>query len=170
MDIIVARWTSANDRLRTWNGTWKMTTLRKIKTKIRRVSKKRARVANYPDCHGIDFDEVRLHLPARVADWPTVVRVKDPAICRAMHEWFRGCWNCGWSRVEAHHIAGGTKGRSDEFCNIAMLCGACHPKANTAELPMGRILYLKWKFDKPHTDWVRLSLLANRFLPDLITD
>lgn len=130
-------------------------------------------VKHYPDCHGIDIDEVRLWLPGRVADWPKVVRVDDRQVCKHMHQWFPVCWNCGRvDVVEAHHIFAGRSGRSDEYTNIAMLCGSnlwrgiegCHAKANTDELPTSRILWLKWKFDRQHTSWVRLCVLAGRFV------
>lgn len=126
----------------------------------------------YRDSQGIELSDVWRFLHGRPSDWPTVVRVHDETICKLMHEWFNECWNCGRMNVQCHHIIGGTKGRSDELTNIAMLCGpnlitgdeGCHAKANTNELPMGRILLLKCRWDWQHTNWVRLCLLARQFL------
>lgn len=97
---------------------------------MRRVSKTRVARAKrlteqYADCHGIPFDEYRFHLPDLVSDWPKVVRVDDHEVERQMHEWFGSCWNCGDGSfcmpLQSHHIIGGTKGRSDEYCNISVL-------------------------------------------------
>jgi hypothetical protein len=145
------------------------------KKKNRKLDKNR-----FPDCHGICLDEVPMFLPPRVADWPRAVRVDDIRVLEVMHGLFHACWNCGTARLlmpygyrlQAHHIAGGyTKGRSDEMCNIAMLCSqeGCHPSVGgeNAILPIQRVLYLKWKFDRIHTDWRRLSLLLNRRIDHL---
>lgn len=142
---------------------------------MNRTSKTRQKSERYADCHGVRFDEYRDWLPERVSDWKQIVRVDDPVVCARMHGSWANCWECGGFRgweyiIEAHHIVGGTKGRADEFCNIAMLCRECHSNANTAKLPMGRILFIKWKWDRQHVDWVRLALLKRSFLPDLITD
>lgn len=141
---------------------------------------KREQKERYLDCHGVAFDEVRLILGEDRSQWPKpIVRVLDDSIERTMHEWFNECWNCGspsgWNcSVQTHHSTGGTKGRSDEFTNICMLCEqfgveGCHKKANTAELPFGRILFLMWKHNKRMVSWSRLTILHGRFLPDLIT-
>jgi 5-methylcytosine-specific restriction endonuclease McrA len=150
------------------------------RTSTARRKRAKRQTEGYADSRGIRFDEYHFHLPAKVSDWQTVVRVDDARICSDMHEWFKGCWACCWDdrdyaattdyELQAHHITGGTKGRSDEYSNIAMLCMDCHGDANTNGLPMGRILFLKWKFDRQHTDWVRLALLARRFLPGLFLD
>lgn len=150
---------------------------------MRRISKSRVAKAKrlterYADCHGIPFDEYRLWLPEKVSDWLQVQRVDDGCVCFAMHLDYQYCWACeainggvtDFNPIEAHHIVGGTKGRSDEFCNVAMLCRYCHKIANTDSLPFGRILFLKWKHDRQHCDWVRLALLRRQHLPDLITD
>jgi 5-methylcytosine-specific restriction endonuclease McrA len=149
---------------------------------MRRISKTRQAKAKrlterYADSKGIPFDEYRVWLPERVSEWPQVRRVDDYEVCKRMHDQWQMCWNCCRidfitirGVVQAHHIAAGTKGRSDELTNIAMLCGDCHANANTDALPLGRILFLKWKHDRQYTDWVRLALLARRHLPDLITD
>lgn len=124
----------------------------------------------YRDSKGIALDQVALWLPPRVSDWPAVKRVKDVVICAKMHEWFKECWWCGYrsgwnTRIEAHHLAAGySNGRSDEYCNIAMLCSECHAKVKTPQLSQSRLLRLKWEYDRQHTDWVRLCLLARKFL------
>jgi hypothetical protein len=150
------------------------------RTSTARRKRAKRQTEGYADSRGIRFDEYHFYLPAKVSDWQTVVRVDDPTVCRKMHEWHGDmCWACGWPwssmdvptrRIEAHHIAAGTKGRADEYANIAMLCNLCHLSANTSGLPMGRILFVKWAFDRQHVDWVRIALLARRFLPGLILD
>lgn len=147
---------------------------------MRRISKSRIARARrlrerFVDGHGVCFDEYRLWLPDKVSDWPQVTRVDDPQVPRDYHEWWCTCWNCeeppAYTKpVDFHHLTGGTKGRSDEYCNGCMLCRECHDLANTNELPFARLLYLKWKFDRQHVSWVRLALLRGSHLPDLITD
>ena len=135
------------------------------------------------DCHGFDLEAARWHLEAhyglKTADWPNIPRVKNRLVCELMHGQFTECWNCGtwydgWSlerRIEAHHIIGGFgNGRYDHVCNIAMLCGLCHSRAKSKQLPQGRVLYLKVTKDPVHTDWVWLSLIGRKFLPDMITE
>lgn len=142
-----------------------------------RVARAKRLTERYADSKGVPFDEYRFHLPDRVSEWPKVVRVDDDSVEQKMHGWYSKCWNCGAWRVfewqddmQTHHVVGGTRGRSDEYTNIAVLCARCHGNANTAALPMGHILYIKWKHDRQHTDWVRLALLHRQHLPDLITD
>lgn len=146
---------------------------------LRRTCKSRYPTAamkreRYRDCHGIAFDEYRMCLPDDVREWPQIKRVQDWEVEKKMHQWFGSCWNCGDGSfhlpLECHHIIGGTKGRSDELCNIAMLGQSCHANANTNKLPMGRVLFLKWEWDRLHTDWVRIALLHRKHLPDLITE
>lgn len=148
--------------------------LRRKSSRYPTPAQKRER-EQWADCHGIPFDEYRLWLPEKCSDWRQVVRVKNDSVERLMHEWHWTCWNLdawhpAYSKVEAHHIAAGTKGRADEFTNIAMFCAECHSNVNTDRLPMGRVLYLKWKHDRAHVDWVRLALLHRKHLPDLITN
>lgn len=140
-----------------------------------RTARNKRLTERYADCHGITFDSYRYHLPSKVSDWQAVVRVDDPQVCQDMHAWSSCCWNCraadGYERrLEAHHLCAGRHGRSDEYCAIVMLCRECHGNVNTPVLPFGRLLALKHKFDRPHTDWIRTALLARRFLPPLILD
>lgn len=128
----------------------------------------------YPDCQGLGFDEARLFVEQwygkRPGDWPKVVRVRDSKVCTAMHILFGLCWECDAFAIEAHHMASGfLRGKTDEMAALAMLCKLCHANVNTPALPLGRILYLKWKYDRPHTDWVRLIRIHGHFLPNLIT-
>jgi hypothetical protein len=144
--------------------------------------KMKTKVQTYCDSKGLAFEDVRAymqkHYGVRTADWPTVKPVADKHVCKMIHEmpwWFGACWNCeghgdGWNVfIEAHHIVGAGR-RSDELCNIALLCSACHVEVKTRKLPQGRILFLKWKYDRQHCDWARLAILRGQFLPDLITE
>lgn len=149
-----------------------MTLRRTSKT---RIARNRRLKAEYADSTGLPFSEYRLWLPERVSEWRSVRPVDDPQVPRDFHDWWCTCWNCeeppGYTTpVDFHHIMGGTKGRSDEYANGCMLCRKCHANANTAKLPMGRILALKHKRDRAHTNWVRLALLHRSHLPPLILD
>jgi hypothetical protein len=123
----------------------------------------------YPDGHGVYFDEVRGILGEDTSRWPAVRRVKNPRVLAIFHQLHSKDWidfRCG---PEAHHMAAGyLRGKSDELCALAALSGDWHPLVNTEALPLGHILYLKWKYDRPNCDWVRLTLLFGYFLPDLI--
>lgn len=133
----------------------------------------------YEDSTGLSFYDVRAymqkHYGVRVADWPSVRRVDDPAACATMHKLFNRCWECGQYRglgrdaLEAHHIGSQFKKKSDELTLIAMLCAHTHRLAKQ-ELPFGRILFLKWKYDRIHLQWERVCLITRKFLPDLVTD
>jgi hypothetical protein len=128
----------------------------------------------YTDSRGVPFDSYQLlpplnGLPCR--DWPKIKRVEDPVVCDVMHQRFDslGCWECRQRGLQAHHMAEGSAGKSDEFTVIVMLCPACHAMVNTPALPLGRLLFLKWLNDRANTDWCRLALLHRKMLPDLIT-
>lgn len=122
----------------------------------------------YRDSRGVAFGEVRFLLPASTHDWPTITRVDDPKVSDLMHRLFKTCWHCKRKPVEAHHLCAGSAGKSDELTAIAILCPVCHGQRRETILPLGRILFLKWKFDRQHLDWVRVALLLRKFLPDLI--
>lgn len=124
-------------------------------------------LTTYIDAHGFDPEDARLEIELRygkrVADWPNRPLIKNRNVCATMHALYGSCWECGNRPVEAHHIIGGAR-KSDQMFNIAMLCRHCHLQVKTSKLPQARILYLKWKHDRQHCDWVRLMLLAKRFL------
>lgn len=127
----------------------------------------------YRDSRGVAFHEVRWMLTERPSGWPKIKRVEDPRVCALMHELYSSCWNCGtystWNvQIQAHHMFAGSAGRSDETCAIAILCSTCHGQEKETIVPLGRLLYLKWKHDKLHCDWTRATLLHGRWLPDLI--
>lgn len=96
--------------------------------------------------------------------------VDDRDVCELYHtelydRWM--CWMCASRRciLEAHHIVS----RSDEPCNIVMLCRDCHAKVqhNPKELP--RVLLAKWTHDKMHADWRRIiELSGKRFAFDAL--
>jgi len=133
-------------------------------------------MSDYTDSRGRTFANYRESLPTLASNFPHEKPIRE----RAAVAHFRGleisqrCWACGRANVklDLHHIIGGA-GRSDERCNMSILCGgltpnACHPRANTDELPMGFILFRKWLLDQTGTDWARLAVLRGSFLPYLI--
>ena len=129
----------------------------------------------YLDGRGVSFADYRLQLPARASCFPPQNLIKSRTELAEFHDRTDACYSCGrtrrqvWRSLQCHHIMGGTKGRSDEQTNFAMLCADCHEGANTGILPMGRILFLKWLRDRENIDWVRLAVLRRCFLPDLET-
>lgn len=163
------------ETVRTW-----LNKPRKRLAKVSKEKKKRVAVAKerYCDSRGVPFDMYHLQPPIagkRVADWPAIVRVTNPEVCRVMHQRFDEykvgpCWQCGeFGPVQAHHLGAGSAGRSDEFTAIVVLCSRCHGQEKESIVPLGRLIYIKWKFDKANLDWVRLALLVGRFLDPLIT-
>ncbi len=142
------------------------------------IGLRKKQAEHYRDCRGLAFDDVRAYMQKhhgfRVADWQSIKTVDDSTIGQIAHQLWGFCWNteCNarqpWNKIEFHHIIGGAR-RSDELCNVCMLCTACHEIVKTDVLPQGRILFLKWREDRQHCDWERLSLLSKKFLPDLIT-
>lgn len=129
----------------------------------------------YRDRNGLAYDDYRLWLPPNVALWPTPPRVKEDTqgLQSAFHEKWAGseCWWCKakprTGHHELHHLAGGMKGRSHETYLFTWLCKTCHAlRANPQDL--GRILYLKWYYDREETDWCRTAIRHGRWLPDLV--
>lgn len=144
--------------------------------RLKRAKKGSAQREEFRDSTGLAFSDVRAymerHYGSRVSDWPSAKAVIDDSVERLMHEWFpRQCWVCGngLAGVQAHHLVGGSRGRSDEFTNIVLLCRPCHEQAHGGKLAFGRLIYLKWLNDPQHLNYGRLSLLKRAYLPDLIT-
>lgn len=123
----------------------------------------------FADSKWVYFDEVRLILGEDKSKWPRVRRRRDPRPCRTFHMLNPRCWITDRESPEAHHMAAGfLRGKTDELCVLTALSREWHDKVNTKELPFGRLLWLKWKHDWLHCDWVRTTLLFGSFLPDLI--
>lgn len=128
----------------------------------------------YIDAQGVPFEEHRALLSR---PFPRAVRVTDRRV-RATYraEWDR-CQVCLTQEnmlrslglpLETHHIMAGTVGRSDERTNLIVVCRSCHEIEKTVQLPLGAILWCKWRTSPADVDWVRLAVLRCRFLPDLI--
>lgn len=137
----------------------------------------------YKDRNGIPFASYHTWLPSMISNWPTPKRVtedKDDAQ-GDFHRDFDQCWWCGkregwdvrdglWVHIELHHLcAGYGRGKSHERFLFAAACRECHD-GHVAEADLGRWLFLKWKHDQSHCDWVFTALRLRRFLPDLITE
>lgn len=92
--------------------------------------------------------------------------------CQICHRpWARA----GWRGFNVHHIIHGANGRSDEPCNLLLVCGRCHDmihdgcyrdertKLLLPAITLGMVLWVK-----SHTeewDESRLTLLYHRTLP-----
>lgn len=135
---------------------------------------------DFKDKNDVPFADHHRHLPKLASDFPKSGVVTNPGLRWEYKPKYKKCAVCDWSYeepgflcriiwLELHHIIGGQKGRSDELTNYIVICSACHEKVNTSELPMGKILYHKWKADQGNVDWARLAILRGCFLPDLET-
>lgn len=124
----------------------------------------------YKDSHGVYFDELRTLLPGSPSDWERVRPVLKSEACAIMHDLYGFCFLCATERsygsssgtLEAHHILGGSK-KSDELCNLVLLCRGCHELVQSAPEQLPRVLRAKWKHDRAHCDWRRLTLLHRRW-------
>ena len=133
----------------------------------------------FRDCHGVAFDEVQ-SLLGPVRAWPRIKRVDGRDVIVRVQRTFVNCFWCNergdWHsqarhlQLDPHHIFGGSAGRSDELTNILPVHRPCHDLIQSDSKLLGRVLYRKWLLDRMCTNWVRLSLLFGRFLPDLITE
>ena len=114
----------------------------------------------YQDGKGVYFDQVGAAFAT--AKLLPFKRVIDPTI-RAAYRGFGHCALCpGLWHVEPHHLTGGSKGRSDEHCNLIAICGFCHYIIQSRPSGYKRVWKAKWKTDRGHTDWIRLCLLLGR--------
>lgn len=123
----------------------------------------------FQDGVGVNFSEVRLWLPPRVSDWPKV-RIVDCKENRGEYTDRLGCFyceRCVFGPMDVHHIVGGSRGRCDSLTNLMPVCRKCHEEIQSVPALLPHVLYQKWKHDRAHVSWVRLTLLAGRWLDDL---
>lgn len=108
--------------------------------------------------------------------------VKDSTFMSIYHQEHRSCHCCGAYeghqdedgfivRCEVHHMIGGS-GRSDERCNLIMLCQSCHGtnRVTGGPIPLALAVWLKWRATPLECDWVQLARLNRAYLPDHIFD
>ena len=123
------------------------------------------------DAHGVDLSQVREFITAPTRLWPKIVVVKNPDVLSSFRSdlWLPfECWLCEQQPYsDVHHIFGGTKGRSDEFCNLFRICRECHEKAQSSRSLLPLVLAKKAKCDRMHTDWIRMTYLHRSFLPEI---
>lgn len=138
---------------------------------IRRKSETR-----HLDRRGFAFEDRHLLVTPRVADWPKYpkrVKKDEKAAQRQFHMDYGGrhCWLCGYmnqngpTRLELHHLAAGSRGRSHERELFTYLCRQCHEAVSPDDL--GKLLWAKWKHDRAWTDWELLTIRHGFHLPDL---
>ena len=138
----------------------------------------------YRDRRGIAYADRHLLLPARTDMWPAYPpRVTEDTA--GAQQFFHGefgrgvCWWCGrgleWNargeqivKLELHHLAAGSRGRSHERELFCMADSECHAN-HVGKDKLGRWLYLKWKYDHEYTDWEFLTIRIGRHLPPLAT-
>lgn len=136
----------------------------------------------YADGHGLlpggAMSYINAYL-AKFTHWPIPLRLTDPRVIVRFKRTFCQCFVCerqgnwdapegSWLKLDPHHLVGGTAGRADELCNLMPLCRRCHDKFQSLKPAFGFLLYRKWLFDRPNTDWLRLTILYGQALPDLI--
>lgn len=108
--------------------------------------------------------------------------VSDRKVRSAYHSEHCRCMCCGAAqgsidtygfvvRCEVHHIKGG-RSRSDERCNLLFLCQSCHGTNKILGGPIGLeiAIWIKWRAARHECDWVRLTRLHRRYLPDVDFD
>ena len=84
-------------------------------------------------------------------------------ICHVPH------WAAGWRGMAVHHIIHGANGRSDEPCNLLLVCGHCHGAVHDEQekgvpaITLGNVLWVKSHTDE--WDEKRLTELYHRRLP-----
>lgn len=133
----------------------------------------------YADACHVYFDEVP-QLLGPVACWLPIRRLPSEAVRIEMEKLFvhcfwcggRGCWHPKGTSLtlELHHIVGGSAGRSDERTNLFPCHRKCHQELQSDASLTGKVLWLKWRYDRIGTVWTRLAELHGRNLPDLITE
>lgn len=126
----------------------------------------------YLDKHGVAFADYRKLLPKRSCDFPPANVVRDGWAIKDYHATWKTCQLCGANAaeriMELHHIVGAS-GRSDERANLILLCREHHAEYGPhSDANFGTILWAKHHSDPHNTDWIRLAILARRFLPDLV--
>lgn len=145
------------------------------RTRLRPVSPRKAARRDdarrlFEDGFGVRFHETRMWLPDLVKDWPTV-RIVDR---KANRDFVRLGGMCYWcerlfhpNELDPHHIFGASH-RCDCLTNLMPVCRACHDKIQSVPELLPSVLYRKWTLDRQHVSWVRLTLLAGRWLDDLV--
>ena len=141
---------------------------------MRNVSSERTEAAGsqkraYADSRGVAYADVRRILGEDPYRWERVPKLMDKRVCECFHRIHAHCWNCGGWGCQAHHAAAGSAGKRDALPLLFALCETCHGAVNTPVLPLGRLLYLKYKNDWPNTDWLFTARAFKHHLPDLIT-
>lgn len=122
------------------------------------------------DGRGVPFAVYPKHLPTLASDFPKMGVVHDLPAMKSYRWSHSHCQCCGRDltrdgvKAELHHIIGGA-GRSDEPCNLIMLCDGYHGCHGKVHGQLSAVLYAKWKTDRANTDWVRLAILYGKFLP-----
>jgi hypothetical protein len=134
----------------------------------------------YHDRMGIPFDQHTLWLPSSTSNFPTPPLPGQSEGKRILAAWRANwagtpCWWCGGKTTanfgkekgELHHLRTGI----ESAYTYTWLCAGCHRIGGDAVKAesLGRLLWLKWFFDKENTFWYGIAIRLRRRLPDLIT-
>ena len=136
-------------------------------TSLEAAERRKAAKTGLADSRWVPFGDVKLILGGNKFLWPRIEPVRDRRVCEMFHQLHPRCWISG-DPAEAHHGASGSRGKRDSLALLFAISPYWHARVNTPELPLGRLLALKYKHDWPHTDWVYMTLAWGYLLPDLI--
>lgn len=132
---------------------------------------------SFKDRRGLAFKDAQYMLPADKEYWPKLpprIKKDKTGAQAAFHKEYAGtpCWMCGaipfgkMGQHQLHHLAAGSRGRSHERELFTYLCKNCHDNC-VSPIYLGRLLYLKWKFDPEWVDYEWLTIRFGHILPDL---
>jgi len=114
----------------------------------------------YQDGKGVYFDQVGAAFAT--AKLLPFKRVVNPSVA-TFYATFGICRRCkNRTQREPHHLTGGSKGRSDEPCNLISLCHNCHEIVQSQPSAYQFLWRAKWQYERHETDWLRLCLLLGR--------
>ena len=124
------------------------------------------RLASLADAKGATLQDIRITLGEDSTFWPRVPLVRDPRVCPMFASVFPFCWVCGMAPAQVHHGAAGSRGKRDHMSLLFALCQEHHDIVNGPDLPLAKLLALKYSYDFPHTDFEYMTLCWRYFLPD----
>ena len=137
------------------------------RTALKRVSPRRAEkraeaIRLDRDGQNMTIADVRGWLPkGPTRDWPKQRDVDDQMLATYMHLRFGDgeCWLCGLNVIlEMHHIVS----RSDERCNVVMLCRACHEEVQHSPKMLPAVLKAKIMHDRAYSSFLRIAQLRRK--------
>ena len=141
------------------------------RTALKRVSPRRAKklaeaIRLDRDGQNMTIADVAKWLPkGPTRDWPKHEDVDSEEMAATMHSCFgrSECWLCGlrtglYGTLDVHHIVS----RSDERCNMVMLCRTCHQKVQHSPKMLPAVLKAKITHDRAYSSFLRIAQLRRK--------